>query len=191
MGNASGRQKQKPLILGGVPSTEPGAFTVTFSEQTDHELATLAEGGKTNAYHLPWKDGACTECEIDLASVQLKYFFTANLSGCSLWYKFNSGNIVIRHEARTDSVSQNQHRIAGFKCVVDSSANKNDVQLSVDPDTQLRTARFYVVYALFDHEAGAIDFRPQHVQQTKNLLSRVEAYELLKVDAVVIPFPKG
>ncbi|RYZ43777.1 MAG: hypothetical protein EOO71_02130 [Myxococcaceae bacterium] len=190
MGNASGREKPKPLIVGGSPSVDPGAFKVTFSMQADHELGTLKESDKPNAFHLPWRDGACTECEIPLDSTHIEYFFTANLSGCSLWYKFNDGNIVIRHEARGDPVVQNQHRIAGFKCVVDSRLNPDDIQLVVDPETHLRTSRFYVVYALLDHDARSIDFRPQHVQQTKNLFSKVESYELLKSSSIVVPFPE-
>jgi hypothetical protein len=100
-----------------------------------------------------------------------------------------TGRIKIRHEARTDKVSQQEHLVAGFKCVVDSNLNVDDIKLSLDMDTQIRSAQFYVVYALFDHESRQVDFRTQLVSQKKNLLSRVEIYELVKVGSTVISFP--
>lgn len=190
MGNASGRQKQKPLILGPTPGSGMGAYAVTFDTSLDdRELATLTESESPDAFYLPWKSGDVTECEIDLATDAITYFFTANLSGCSLWYKFHEGRIFIRHEARTDSASQNPHKLAGFKCVVDSSLNPDDVQLSVDQETMVRKARYYVVYAIFDHEARQVEFRAQLVAQQTNLLSRQESYALVKVATVVAKFP--
>ncbi|NOK18515.1 hypothetical protein [Corallococcus carmarthensis] len=191
MGNASGRQKQKPLILGPAPGSGMGAYAVTFDTLEDRELATLKESGSPDAFYLPWKSGDVTECEIDLATDTLAYFFTANLSGCSLWYKFQEGRILIRHEARTDSASQNLHKLAGFKCVVDSSLNPDDIQLSVDEETMVRKARYYVVYALFDHEARQVEFRAQLVAQQTNLLNRQESYDLVKVTPVIVKFPKA
>ncbi|NBD07929.1 MULTISPECIES: hypothetical protein [Corallococcus] len=191
MGNASGRQKQKPLILDSVAGSAPGLFKATFTTHPDREGATLTESSKPNAYHLPWKNGDYTEGEVDLTNEEVEYFFTSDLSGCSLWYKFTGGRIKIRHEARTDKGSQDVHRLAGFKCVVDSSLNKDDVQLAVDADTMIRSAQFYVVYALFEHESKSVDFRVQLVQQKKNLLTRVEVYELVKVGSVVVEFPEG
>ncbi|NOK15028.1 hypothetical protein [Corallococcus exercitus] len=191
MGNASGRQKQKALILGPAPGSGMGAYAVTFDTLEDRELATLKESGSPDAFYLPWKSGDVTECEIDLATDTLSYFFTANLSGCSLWYKFQDGRIRIRHEARTDSASQNLHKLAGFKCVVDSSLNPDDIQLSVDEETMVRKARYYVVYALFDHEARQVEFRAQLVAQQTNLLNRQESYDLVKVTAVIVKFPKA
>ena len=141
MGNASGRQKQKPLILGPTPGSGMGAYAVTFDTLEDRELATLKDSDSPDAFYLPWKSGDVTECGIDLTKDTLTYFFTANLSGCSLWYKFQDGRILIRHEARTDSASQNLHKLAGFKCVVDSSLNPDDVQLSVDQETMVLKAR--------------------------------------------------
>ncbi|WP_223637983.1 hypothetical protein [Corallococcus sp. EGB] len=190
MGNASGRQKQKPLILGPAPGSGMGAYSVAFDTLSDHELATLKESKSPDAFYLPWKSGDVTEGEIDLTNHDLTYFFTANLSGCSLWYKFQDDRIVIRHEARTDGGSQNLHKLAGFKCVVDSSLNPDDVQLSVDQETMIRKARYYVVYALFDHEARQVEFRAQLVAQETNLLNRQESYDLVKVTAVVVKFPR-
>ncbi|HLL56095.1 MAG TPA: hypothetical protein VK447_21210 [Myxococcaceae bacterium] len=191
MGNASGKAKQKPLLLGAVPNGVPGLFEVAFSTEDDHELATLAESRTPDAFHLPWKNGAYTEGEITLATRQVDYFFTADLSGCSLWYKFEGGKIRIRHEARTDKNSQTQHSLAGFKCVVDSNLNKDDVQLAVDEDTMMKTAQYYVVYALLDYDSKVIEFRSQLVRQKKNMLSRAEAYELVKVQSIPVSFPKS
>ncbi|MBZ4330225.1 hypothetical protein NR800_22165 [Corallococcus interemptor] len=191
MGNASGRQKQKPLILGPAPGSGMGVYAVTFDTLEDRELATLEESRSPDAFYLPWKSGDVTEGGIDLTTDTVTYFFTANLSGCSLWYKFQDGRIFIRHEARTDSASQNLHKLAGFKCVVDSSLNPDDVQLSVDPETMVRKARYYVVYAIFDHEARQVEFRAQLVAQQTNLLNRQESYELVKVTAVAVKFPKA
>ncbi|CAM3190177.1 hypothetical protein G4177_33705 [Corallococcus sp. ZKHCc1 1396] len=190
MGNASGRQKQKPLILGPAPGSGMGAYAATFDTLEDRELAMLKESKAPDAFYLPWATGDVTECGIDLTTHNLTYFFTANLSGCSLWYKFQDGRILIRHEARTDSASQNLHKLAGFKCVVDSSLNKDDIQLSVDPETMVRKARYYVVYALFDHEARQVEFRAQLVAQETNLLNRQESFDLVKVTTTVVNFPK-
>ncbi|MBN9682604.1 MULTISPECIES: hypothetical protein [unclassified Corallococcus] len=190
MGNASGRQKQKPLILGPAPGAGMGAYAVAFDELEDRELATLKESKSPDTFYLPWKSGDVTEGEIDLSTGTLTYFFTANLSGCSLWYKFQEGRIFIRHEARTDSASQNLHKLAGFKCVVDSSLNPDDIQLSVDQETMVRRARYYVVYALFDYEARQVEFRAQLVAQQTNLVSRQESYDLVKVSSSVVKFPK-
>lgn len=191
MGNASGRQKQKPLILDSVAGSDPGLFKATFATHDDREGATLTEDSKPNAYHLPWKNDDYTEGEVDLTNKQVKYFFTSDLSGCSLWYKFTEARIKIRHEARTDKGSQDLHRLAGFKCVVDSSLNKDDVQLVLDSDTMIRSAQFYVVYALFAHDAQSVEFRVQLVRQKKNLLTRVEVYSLVKVESVEVEFPEG
>ncbi|HZI14083.1 MAG TPA: hypothetical protein VE153_27195 [Myxococcus sp.] len=190
MGNASGRAKQKPTILAAAPGVEPGIFSATFSEEADRDVVTLKSSGTQNAYFLPWKNGTYTECEINLSMGLVDYFFTADLSGCSLWYKFDSGKMKIRHEARTDKPSQRVHTLAGFQCVVDSSLNPDDVQLVLDDKTMVRTSRFYVVYALFDYDAKVADFRVQHVGQKKNLLSKAESYELIKVESVTVDFPR-
>jgi hypothetical protein len=189
MGNASGKTKQKPLILAAAPGTDPGAFEATFSTEADREQASLKNSVTPDAYYLPWKNGAYTACEINLAPKQIDYFFTADLSGCSLWYKFDGAKIKIRHEARTDANSQREHTLAGFKCIVDSSLNKDDVQLAIDEKTMIRSAQFYVVYALFDYDAKLVDFRAQLVHQKKNLNTRAESYELVKVDSIPIAFP--
>ncbi|MBJ6764669.1 hypothetical protein JGU66_28205 [Myxococcaceae bacterium JPH2] len=196
MGNTSVKAKQKPLIVGPVPSPGSGNFAVAFTDRdgdgkqvTDREIAALTVSTTPNAHYLPWANGAFTRCEISLASAEIEYFFTADLSGCSLWYKFQDNKVLIRHEARTTAEAQREHALAGFKCVVDSSSDPNDVQLSVDPDTSVRSARFYVVYALLDHEARQIDFRVQLVAQKKNLLTRVETYDLVKLGSVVVAFP--
>ncbi|MBU8899808.1 hypothetical protein KRR26_29770 [Corallococcus sp. M34] len=196
MGNTAVKAKQKPLIVGPIPSPGSGNFAVAFTDRdgdgkkvTDREIAVLTVSTTPNAHYLPWANGAFTRCEISLESDSIDYFFTADLSGCSLWYKFQDKKILIRHEARTTAEAQLEHSIAGFKCVVNSSTNPDDIQLSVDPDTNVRSAQFYVVYALLDHESRQIDFRVQLVAQKKNLLTRVETYELVKLGSVVVEFP--
>ncbi|WPB77617.1 hypothetical protein KYC5002_00425 [Archangium violaceum] len=190
MGNSSGKAKPKPLLVTEGPGEGTGAYKLTITEKSDHEDASFAASSAADAYYLPWKSGDVTECEINLATRKIQYFFTANLSGCSLWYKFDGAKIKIRHEARTDSESQRLHRLAGFTCVVDSSLNKDDIQLVIDDKTMIRHAQFYCVYALIDYEERQIEFRAQLVKNQKNLLSKVESYELVKTTTIEVPIPR-
>jgi hypothetical protein len=77
--------------------------------------------GTANAFYLPWKDGACTEGTVKLGTT-VKYFFTASLSGCSIFCRYpDKKTIIIRHEARTDKVTHTEHEQAGFQLVFNSS----------------------------------------------------------------------
>jgi hypothetical protein len=190
MGNTTGRAKPKPLVIKSAPGDGSGAYHVEFSEDAEIELVSLTKDGFPNAYYLPWMSGGCTECKITLSKGQIDYFFTANLSGCSIWYKFEEGRIKIRHEARTDKKVHWEHSIAGLKLVFDSSAS-DDSTLTVDEKTLVRTAQFFMVYAVFDYVEKVIEFRIQLVRHMRNGFTQAEKYELLRVETVSVPFPKG
>jgi len=189
MGNASSQAKQKPLVITAAPGDGAGAYHVNFAEKADFEQVLLTKDGFPDAYYLPWNSGNCTECEISLSKGQFDYFFTANLSGCSIWYKFENKQIKIRHEARTDKQVHWQHSIAGFKLAFDSSAS-DECTLTVDEATLVRTAQFFMVYALLDHKEKVIEFRVQLIKHVRNGLSQAEKYELIRVDNVPVPFPR-
>ena len=107
------------------------------------------------------------------------------MSGCSLWYKLGDNAIVLRHEARTDSASQQIHREAGFTLVFDTTTD-GDVSLSVNDN--VRRAVYYVIYALVDYDDQQIEFRIQKVQNVKNLVTRKERYSLLGLTGKIVPF---
>lgn len=188
MGNASGKSKQKPRISKKVPGGDGRLFKVTFLEEEDHEEIKLEEHARPDAYYLPWANGTYTEGEITLGMRQVHQFFTANLSGCSLWYKFESGKIKIRHEARPDEQSQWLHSSAGYTLVIDSNENAADIQLFFEGETK-RIAQYYVVYALLDYKEKVIEFRSQLVKHVKDMNANVEHFTLVKLTLLSVDFP--
>lgn len=188
MGNKTGGEKQKPLLMKSSPS-EAGAYNADFTTHGDHEVVTLKKDGFPDAYYLPWESSRCTQCEVSLAKRQFAFFFTASLSGCSLWYKFSDGGILIRHEARVDKSVHKEHQLAGFKLIIDSSANEKDCWYTVDESTLEKHAQFFMVYALIDYDEKQLEFRAQLVKQKKTL-DGDESYELVRLDRIEIAFPK-
>ena len=190
MGNASGRAKAKPLVIKAAPGDGSGTYHVEISEEPDVHLVSLTKEGFPDAYYLPWRSGGFTECEISLSKGQIGYFFTAALSGCSIWYKFEEKKLKVRHEARPGEDAHWEHTIAGFKMVFDSHPS-TECTLVIDEKTLVRTAQFFMVYALIDHAEKVVEFRIQLIKHVRNGNTQAETYELIRDTPCPAPFPKG
>jgi hypothetical protein len=197
MGNKPGIDKGKPLILGGVPSSSAvgAAYEATFVDQADHETATLTEGKTLNAYYLPWKNGTYTEGSFAL-NPSMEYFFTAQLTGCSLWVKTDKDHkkISFVHEARTDTNSQQIHQKDGFTLVVDSNAMKKagfsqEAGFTIDKKN-IKTMVHFEAYALLNYEHKVVEFRIQMIQTVQNLELRTPpSFKLLDVKTKTVALP--
>ena len=196
MGNKPGGDKGKPLLLGGVPSSSSNgaAYHVTFEDQGDHETATLTNGSSPDAYYRPWSNGACTEGSFALDG-SIKYFFTAQLSGCSIWVKTDKDHrkISILHEARTDAKSQQAHHENGFALIVDSNSMKKfgfsqEASQNVDVQKNEKTAVYFEAYAILDYEHKVMEFRIQMIQLFRDSKSE-NHYKLLDMKPMMVPLP--
>jgi hypothetical protein len=194
MGNQQGMNKSKPLIVGGVPFSPDGAtYRVTFEDKADHEAATFTESTSPNAYYLPWADGTCTEGSFDL-NPSIKYFFTAAMTGCSLWVKVDKDHkrIIFVHEGRTDTNSQETHRSNGFTLIFDSTtATKfgfsQAASLIVDAEKSETTAVYFEAYAVLDYEHKVVEFRVQMIRRL--LVFKSKSYKLLDMIPTTVPLP--
>lgn len=173
----------KPLIL---PSSyAAGLYKATFTTRSDCEVVTLATSSKPDAYYLPWKNNNYTEGQFSLGPKTTVYFFTADMSGCSLWYRLSQNTLFLRHEARTDADSQRVHSTAGFTLLFDTNT-ANVVALEADEET--RTAVYFVIYALVDYEHQRIEFRIQQVRNRKNFTTKAETFTLENLTAKTVLF---
>jgi hypothetical protein len=92
--------------------------------------------------------------------------------GCSLWYKLKDKKICLRHEAKPDIT---QHEDEGFSLIFDTN-KAPEVTFSNDGST--KTATYYVIYAIVDHDDQQVEFRIQKICYTKNLNAEQESYSL-------------
>jgi hypothetical protein len=139
----------------------------TSSHEDGVQKVTLTDTSYENSYYLPWKNGSCTVGKMSLKNPMF-YFFTAPLSGCSIWYKYvSNSDIEILHEARTSSSVQQGHVNGGFTLVFDSNKpgdwKLSDVKLETEvTDTlYLKQAVSFVVYGAV--EAGRMVFYVQEI----------------------------
>ena len=161
----------------------------TCIQKPDHQLVEVGhELGDKNAYYLPWENGGCTEAMVTLEA-PLKYFFTAPLSGCSLWCKYLAADrIVIRHEARTQSEHHNKHRAEGFVLVFDShearKADFDDCTLKIEQsEGQIRKLAIdFMVYAAVERIGMTFYVQERRTRSTTNARTnhKTEARELVR-----------
>jgi hypothetical protein len=162
---ARGKKMPKPYIVSTNPSSGTKQAVIT---EKDFSQDVSFSGSDVNSYFLQWRSGAYTECTLDLNHQNLTYFFTSDMSGCSLWYNYNNQTKVmnIRHEARPGN--HQQHIDDGYTLVGDT--NNNDISLDLkqkpDSDGMLKTATYYVPYAIIDHggDAPTVTFHMQLVR---------------------------
>jgi hypothetical protein len=144
----------KPYIVSTNPSS--GYKQAVITEKEFCQEVSFSSAG-VNSYFLQWRNGAYTECVLDLNNQNLTYFFTSDMSGCSLWYKYNNQTKImdVRHEARPGN--HQQHIADGYTLVGDTNNNNVALDLKQKPDSDgmLKTATYYVPYAIIDHRGNA------------------------------------
>jgi len=167
----------------------PGLSHATCIQKPDHQLVQVGhELGEQNAYYLPWENRSCTEATVTLEA-PLKYFFTAPLSGCSIWCKYlEVDRIVIRHEARTQPEHHNKHRAEGFVLVFNSNeAGKwgfDDCALKMEQsEGQVRKLAIdFMVYAAVEQVGMTFYVQERRTQSTTNTTTnhKTERRELVR-----------
>ncbi|WOA54182.1 hypothetical protein [Dickeya solani] len=176
------------------PANYSGIYQATIQDVVQAGSPTIMRvgfiHGHPNAYFLPWGNNNFTQGEIDLNNTDIEYFFTANFSGCSLWCRIDSGNVLFRHEARTTPLAYQQHLGDGYRLIFDS--NRPDVHVELREDNGepiLRNAQYYVIFAevlrLSNLAFIGLKFHIQHVFNQKDMQSQNEIYELLSYKEVI------
>lgn len=176
-GNAG---KPKPLILPSAPP-EPGTYKQIITSKDDHHQVKLERSDTPDSYFLPWHNGAYTEGEIDLTQTHIKTFYTADMSGCSLWYKSKDNKLTVRHEARPGE--RGVHERDGFTLVKDTF--EADVTFHTiqndDGEPIKKAATYYMIYGQIDHDGDhgpEIEFNIQKVELEKDFKSGEQTYAM-------------
>lgn len=171
----------KPYIVDIVPT---GRAKRTCNENAENYTVKL-ETGEGDSYYLKWNDGAYVEADLQLTG-DIKYFYTSELSGCSLWYKYNktTRNLKIRHEARTTQEAQKKHIDDGYSLWVDSNDNKVTMQLSEELTSEglpkYKTTTNYIAFATITYQdTPTISFTTQLVRRITNNENNTTKYTLL------------
>jgi hypothetical protein len=184
MGNKHTGTKTKPVIC---PEQSAKDFTeCTFEDRDDCTVVKFGVGDD-KAYFLPWKDSDKTEAIISKDSFKQAplYFFTADLSGCSIWFKQKGGNVHIIHEARTYIT----HSDDGYKLIINSNNDKSvgyhledkkGKKVEGMEEYHRRKAICYNVYALL--KSSEIEFRIQKIESTKITESKTTKYKLMNIE---------
>jgi|GEM_PF-5370434 len=194
MGNMCSGSSDKELVVW--PETATGMTSFAFQEQDNWTKVDFNQS-KLDACYLTYRDNKATQVEFNVpAGDDMLYFFTSELSGCSIWYKKIDDTISIIHEARTTQT----HDGDGYLLIFDSNkASPDDLsKLSTDKNGKPSTPedpesyyyqinKQYSLYALVSNDS--IEFRIQHFKKT--ILAqegKVGSYQLLSVDYNSIGF---
>jgi hypothetical protein len=196
MGNKPDASKSKPFVLNGVPFSRDGAaHAAAFEDKGDHETATLTDSKTPNAYYLPWRNNDCTSGSIALGPKDIGFFFTAPLTGCSLWVKVdkNQKKILLLHEARTDTASQQAHQKDDYTLIIDSNAMKKsgfsqEAGFTIKGD--VKTVVYFEAYAILDYAEKVMEFRIQMIQTVEKMGSDApKSYKLMQIKIETVPLP--
>lgn len=167
------------------------------TQHEDSQSVELKSFGVNNAYNLPWRNGDFTQATITLQP-SVKYFFTAPLSGCSIWCKYlNKTQIVIRHEARTTMLAHNIHLAQSFGLVFDSNNPTlwgfGDTKLRVDQTDQVihKYAVHFLLYAALEPDGVTFYVQEQHTRASTDTDTDLttQQRELARERAFHVPVP--
>lgn len=162
MGNTQTTGKQKPLIVVNNPIS--GFKKAVFKDKPEWEEVALEDcpEDEIDSFFLQWKNNDYTEGRINLTTEKITYFFTSDMSGCSLWYIYDKeANILnIRHEARPNSGQK--HLDDGYTLIKNTNSDEITLETNLVGDVFQKTAQYNIVYAILDE--GTITFKIQLVK---------------------------
>ncbi|QWT40501.1 hypothetical protein [Dickeya dadantii] len=170
-----------PYVVSGTPQGLKNAVVVV---NADHIQVNFSDNLPHNAYYLPWQNNNYTEAVLDLNQVDLRYFFTAEFSGCSLWARFDAATntLTVRHESRIDQQTKAAHLNAGFSLILDSHLPGIDLQIDSNQEGEItdKRAEYYVVHAevmrLPDNHVLGVNFVAQLVEKRTNYTTNQSHY---------------
>jgi hypothetical protein len=165
-------------------------------QKPDHQLIQIGPYGTKNVYYLPWKNGDYTEGTIWLND-PLKYFFTAPLSGCSIWCKYTDDDVItIRHEARTKPEHHKKHLSDRFTLVFNSNESVkygfDAIALEMDQtETHVRKLAIdFMVYGEVTDGGMTFYVQERRTRTTTTIMTndRTERNELVREIAIATRF---